>query len=149
MFKSLIIGTALSAAFLAMSGCSFAGPWNQTVVVLSEPDKARVEINGTFVGVTPLNHSVRRNQNLIIKLSKEGYQSVFLDASTVPSILGLFDMLGGITFLCPFFGLLSPAAWKYDPSTFSAVLVKTSDSITLHLNSTDKAGEKVAPLPSK
>jgi len=149
MFKSLVIGTALSAAFLAMSACSFVGPWNQSVTVLSEPDKARVEINGIFVGVTPLDYSLRRNQDLIITLSKEGYHPVFLEAYTRPSAFGMADIAGGFLIGFPFLGLLSPAAWMYDPSTFSAYLSKTDDSVTLHLNTIDKAGEKVAKLPDK
>jgi hypothetical protein len=92
------------------------------VSIVSEPNQARVEINGAYIGETPIEHAVRRNLDLVIKLSKEGYETVFLKAKSVPSTLGIADIIGGSILLLPFLGFISPAAWKYEPSSFGTTL---------------------------
>ena len=115
---------------LTMSSCSLLGSWNETLTITSEPDLARVEINGTYIGETPLKHSIRRNRDFTIKLSKEGHQTVFLEAvKSVPSALGILDIIGGSILLLPFLGFISPAAWRYEQSAFGVSLPPVTGEI--------------------
>ena len=99
--------------------CSTFGSRYQAVRVSSDPSGAEVFVDGGLLGVTPLKARMRRNQDLILEVRKPGYDTGFreLDAGK-PSTLGMLDMIGGCIILIPFFGMLSDAAWDYEPSTF-------------------------------
>lgn len=115
----------ISASWLA--GCSLFGPRLQTVTIYSDPSEAEVIINGERAGKTPLRQQVRRSEDLLIELRRPGYANSFRNAHRTLSTLGIMDVIGGSILLVPFFGLLSAAAWKHEPSTFAVTLEPADD----------------------
>ncbi len=117
--------TTIAATVISMSlatGCSLFGPRLETITVSSEPPGASVVINGMSVGHTPLRHQVRRAEDLLIEVRKAGFHTEYRSAHRTLSTIGIIDVIGGAIILVPFFGLLSSAAWKHEPSTFGVVL---------------------------
>ncbi len=78
--------------------------------------------NGSRIGTTPMQHRVRRSQDLLIEVRASGYQTEFRHPNRTLSPLGILDAAGGAVIFTPFVGLLSSAAWKHEPSTFAFVL---------------------------
>ena len=107
---------------LSLSGCSLFGPRMQTIAVSSDPTGAPVFINSERVGNTPLRHQVRRSDDLLVEVRADGYQYGYRTSSRGLSTVGLVDLLGGSVFLIPLIGLISPAAWQHEPSTFVITL---------------------------
>jgi hypothetical protein len=101
----------LAVVLVMHTACSAFGPRKQTLHIDSSPHGASVSINAAEMGRTPVSIEVRRNQDLLIEVSKLGYESEFLKPRPrMPSTLGILDMIGGVAFLFPFLGLLSDAA---------------------------------------
>lgn len=113
-------------AALVLSSCSTFGSPYQDIRVASDPPGAGVYIDDVRVGVAPGSFPVRRNQSLAVEVRKPGYRSeiLILDGRK-PSTLGLLDMIGGSVILVPFLGLLSDAAWDYNPSAFAVRMSKS------------------------
>lgn len=114
--------TVALLACAVLAGCSLFGPRMQTITVSSEPSGAIVIVNGNRVGSSPLRHQVRRGEDLLVEVRKEGYKAQYRSAHRTLSTLGILDVIGGSILLVPFFGLLSAAAWEHEPSTFGIVL---------------------------
>ena len=104
-------------------GCSLFGPRYQTIGVISDPAGAKVNVAGNTVGITPVNFEVHRGTDLILEIRKTGYQTQYRSASRSLGTLGVLDVVGAF-FLAglPLIGLLSPGAWKHDPSNFGITL---------------------------
>jgi hypothetical protein len=94
----------------------------QTMTVSSDPTGARVFINGTNVGTTPLRHQVHRSEDVLVEVQAPGYQRAYRSSHRTLSAIGIVDLIGGCIILVPFLGLLSPAAWRHEPATFGIVL---------------------------
>lgn len=110
-------------AAVNLMGCSLFGPRMQTVTISSDPPHAIVRVNGSQVGRTPLRTQVRRGEDLLVEVHKDGYETEFRGTSRTLSGLGILDVVGGSVLLIPFLGLISSAAWKHQPSTFGVSLV--------------------------
>jgi hypothetical protein len=115
---------AIAIACAALAGCSFFGPRTQMILVTSDPPGASVFANGLPIGSTPMQHRVRRSQDLLIEVRAPGYQTEFRQPNRTLSALGILDAAGGAVIFIPFVGLLSSAAWKHEPSTFAVVLTQ-------------------------
>jgi hypothetical protein len=102
--------------------CSLFGPRTQTLTVSSEPPGATVLVNGNTVGNTPLRTQVSRKEDLLIEVRKPGFETAFRSGYRGLSTLGIVDAIGAFLILVPIFGLLSPAAWEQEPSTYGVVL---------------------------
>jgi hypothetical protein len=113
--------TALLVA-IASTGCSVFGSNTQMVTISSEPEGARVTVNGQRAGETPLRMRVSRSEDLLVEVRKAGYETAFRSSHRTLSGLGIADVVGGSVWLVPLFGLLSSAAWEHDPSTFAFLL---------------------------
>jgi hypothetical protein len=110
----------------------------QTIGISSDPDRAKVTINGKYVGETPLEHQIRRSEVATILVKKDGYHSVTRSTNKTPSTLGAVDMVGGYFCILPFLGLLSGAAWEQSPSTFVVVLEKEAATTQVALDRPQK-----------
>lgn len=120
--RSGIQKTAVAVTALVMTGCSLFGPRMQTVTVSSDPTGAKVLINGESIGNSPLRHQVHRSDDLLVEVRAPGFQHGYRTSHRGLSTLGLVDLVGGCIILFPFFGLLSPAAWEHEPSSFGITL---------------------------
>lgn len=118
-------GFRIAALFVAaahLSACSLSGPRMQTITVSSDPEGAKVVVNTESVGTTPLRVQVRRGDDLLIEVKKPGYETAYRKSNRTLSGLGLVDLVGGVIILVPLIGLISPAAWEHEPSSFGVEL---------------------------
>lgn len=72
--KKSVIAFSMLSVFLLSSCATIISGSRQTVKISSEPSSATVYINEVEIGKTPIERSLKRNQeyNLVIKL--DGYQ---------------------------------------------------------------------------
>lgn len=113
----------LAALILTQAvACSLFASGNQTLTVASDPSGAKVTINGAYVGTTPCQYSVRRNQEAAILVTKPGYESVTRTSSRSLSTVGILDVIGGCIWLVPFVGLAAPGAWELEPANFTVAM---------------------------
>lgn len=79
LFAMLIAACML----LGTTGCAtFLNSKYQNLAVTSDPSDARVSINGTLVGKTPLVTRVNGTKEQIIEISKEGYATRMVVVTT-------------------------------------------------------------------
>lgn len=126
MKMSIARNTLIIVLVISMTGCSLVGPKTQIFSINSNPTGADVIINSKNVGKTPLQCQVERDEDVIIEIKKPGYLSVFQQSSTRLSKYGVLDIVGGIVWLFPFFGLFSAGAWEQKQTTFNVALDKES-----------------------
>lgn len=113
---------ALIVATVHLAACSLSGPRMQTITISSDPEGAKVLVNTESVGTTPLRVQVRRGDDLLIEVKKPGYETAYRKSSRTLSGVGLVDLVGGAILLVPLIGLISPAAWEHEPSSFGVTL---------------------------
>jgi hypothetical protein len=102
-----------------ISGCaSIVDGSTQLINIQSSPQDAEVSINGTVVGVTPLSIEVKRLENSVLKVSKEGFKPQELTMAT--KLNGTFwgnVVIGGV------FGSTTDkatgASIEYSPNSFN------------------------------
>lgn len=121
MFRKL--AKTLTAALLAfsISGCSLFMPWNQTISINGNPPDANVVVNGNTINA-PGTVRVRRDKNVSIVVTKNGYQPFFMTSGYSLSACGILDIIGGFFWIVPLFGLLAPGAYRLDSDNFSYAL---------------------------
>ncbi|SCY08623.1 PEGA domain-containing protein [Thiohalorhabdus denitrificans] len=85
-------------SMLLLTGCaSIVSGRNEQVSFESEPEGAKVEVDGRTLGRTPLTANLEKDSGQIIKVSKEGYETetMELDTSVNPWFFGNV-ILGGL-----------------------------------------------------
>ena len=127
-FRSLRAGLAAALCLGLVTGCSFFGPRRQLLTVSSDPPGAQVFVNGERVGETPLQHRVRRSQDVLIELRKPGYETAYHTTHRTLSTLGILDAVGAAVILVPIVGLMSGAAWQHDPAVVGIILDRDDDA---------------------
>jgi len=98
MKKNILLTIALVATALLVAGCAtlFKGG-NEKVSFGSTPDKAKVYVNGQYMGDTPVQLNLASKQNYTIEFRKDGYQSkTVLVNSNVGAGWIILDFLGGL-----------------------------------------------------
>ena len=82
--------TTRLAAFFAvalLAGCAtITRGTMDTLVVTSEPPNADVRLSNGLTCRTPCSLSVKRNQNLVVKITRDGYEPV--EATVTPRVAG-------------------------------------------------------------
>lgn len=126
MKNSVLRNTLVVALVISMAGCSLFGSRMQTITIGSDPEGADVIINHERVGQTPLRYQVQRGEDVLVQISKPGYETAFRNTSRNISTLGIIDVVGGVICLLPFVGLFSNAAWEHEPASIGVVLEKKS-----------------------
>lgn len=121
-------GACALLAAIMVSGCSLFGPRTQVISIGSDPEGARVNVNGMPAGETPARMQVSRSEDLLVQVSKAGYETAFRGSHRKLSGLGIADVVGGSVWLVPLLGLLSSAAWEHDPATFAFLLERKSET---------------------
>ncbi len=116
--RAIVVLALCPLLLLYGTACSLFAGSRQNISVNSDPAGAKVVIAGMPVGNTPLQYQIRKNEEAMITVSKEGYDSATGVTSTSLSTLGILDIIGGCIFLLPFFGLLAPGAYEQEPNNF-------------------------------
>jgi len=120
---ALLIGLTLTYS----AGCSFFGSSSQTLSVTSDPEGADVEVNGSYIGQTPLQYQIPTKRSSMIVVRKEGYRTVNRTTSTKLSTLGILDIVGTFFFLVPILGLIAPGAYEQEGANLSVNLPKKTE----------------------
>ncbi|MCL2673299.1 MAG: hypothetical protein FWF01_02810 [Alphaproteobacteria bacterium] len=114
----------LACISTSLTACSFFAGWNDTLnVAASEPD-ANIFINGGFKGKGHVSVSVPSRKDVSIMVTHPGFCPETREIPSVLSTVGVVDVIGGVVWLVPFLGLISPGAWRLDQTSISIPLVK-------------------------
>ncbi|MHC4884233.1 MAG: PEGA domain-containing protein [Planctomycetota bacterium] len=79
MQKRILELGALALLFVALQGCV-----TRELVITSEPSGAKVRINDTYEGTTPMRHRFTHYQVFGIRLEVEGYRPLYAEEHVVP-----------------------------------------------------------------
>jgi hypothetical protein len=129
LFTSLMLVLSISGCATIVDGTS------QPVTINSEPNRAKVFINGVQVGVTPLTIQVKRSKTTVVMAKKDGYEEQQLPLQT--KMNGYFwgnFVSGGV--LGSTIDYASDAMVEYSPNMyfFSLEPIRKSDADTFRLN---------------
>lgn len=129
MKTSLYIFLTIALFSLLFTSCStiFNGD-KSDVRISSNPNDARIFVNGLEIGKTPAVLKLKRGDRHIIEVKKEGYQTLRLETSN--TITGWFwgnIICGGILGIV--IDLATGNAYDVDPSTIVVTLEKSTGMI--------------------
>jgi len=113
-------------ASLLLSGCS------STTMIQSNPSKAKLYIDGAYVGVTPYSYSDTKivGSSMVVKLEIEGYKPL-VSTITRDEEVDIGAVIGGVFFTIPFLWTM-----KYYP-THNYVLMPVQDEQTTESQNID------------
>ncbi|MBN1419927.1 MAG: hypothetical protein JXP34_14195 [Planctomycetes bacterium] len=121
-FRIVLVVCISVSLVVAAPGCSFFVPFTQTITVTaSEPD-AQIVVNGAFVGSGTVQTRARRNTDVAVLVTKQGFRPTTRSIGHSMGAAGILDIIGGCVWLIPFLGLLSPGAWKLDETNMVILL---------------------------
>jgi hypothetical protein len=111
------------AAALLLNGCSmFVNP-NQQISVMSNVPTAQIYVNGELVGQgSGVTASVRRNKNVQIMATADGYYSNTKGIDTHLSTTGILDIIGIFLYIVPVIGLFFPGSRTLDEHNVTIML---------------------------
>ena len=121
----------LLVLMVELSGCSLFVSSRQRITVSSDPSGAEVLVNGENLGGSPATGTIRRDEPATIMVRKKGYETVTRSTSGRLSAWGIVDIIGGVIWLVPFFGLLGAGAWKQEPTNIAVVLPEKETSMVV------------------
>ena len=82
MYRILCALLGVTLALGASSCCTIVSGTSQAVTIRSEPSGAEVTIDGTAAGTTPLTVQLRRRDQHLIEVSKEGAGKAVVTTTT-------------------------------------------------------------------
>ena len=98
-FKSVAVAVVFAIASLACGGCAtITRGTTQALVIESDPPGADVELSNGLRGRTPASFTVKRRENLVVKIRKDGYEPVEATVSSTVGDGGGTAMAGNILF---------------------------------------------------
>jgi len=84
----------------------------------SDP-QAKIYVNNEYKGVGNVDVLVPRNKPVMVRVEKEGCQSISRIIETKLSTTGVLDTIGGWLILLPFIGLAFPGAYELEKSSLT------------------------------
>jgi len=85
------------AVLVITSGCAtITRGTTQALVIESEPPGADVELSNGLRGKTPTSFKVKRNENLVVTIKKEGYETVTANVTSQVAGAGAAGMAGNV-----------------------------------------------------
>ena len=115
LFTSLMLVLTISGCATIVDGTS------QPVTFNSEPNRAKIAINGVPVGVTPLTIQVKRAKNTMIEAKKDGYEPQQISLQTKVNTYFWGNILCG-GFLGSTTDFASDAMVEYSPNMYFITL---------------------------
>ena len=103
--------------------CSIFNGHEQTLRIISTPKDATIYVNDT-PHTSPLEINVPRNDDVRIRVVKDGYYPFETVSRTTLSGYGITDTVSGCFLLLPLIGLASPGAWELTRTDFDVLLVQ-------------------------
>ena len=105
---------SLVLAVSLVAGCSTFRSSKETITVTTNYSDASIYVNGNKVGNGTVSTPVKRNQSAQVMVTKPGYQTAYYYISSNLNTTGILDIIGAVTWLLPFIGVLSPGAKSLD-----------------------------------
>lgn len=138
------IGLALVFT-LNLNGCAtITRGSSDTLVVESDPSGADVKLSNGLTGKTPSSFKLDRKANLVVTITKEGYEKV--DVNVTPQVAGAGSagmagniLLGGLIGAAVDAG--SGAMYDLKPNPVKVNLVKLPDSVKEAVGVTDRLNQ--------
>lgn len=94
VFRLTLVGAALACA-LMQSGCAtVTRGTTEQLMIQSEPSAAQVRLSNGFTGVTPVAFKVPRKGDVIVTVTKEGYEPAEVTVRSQLSGAGTAGFLG-------------------------------------------------------
>ncbi|WP_428898538.1 hypothetical protein Dip518_000738 [Parelusimicrobium proximum] len=109
-----------------LSGCSAFAPRKQDFTVMTNLDDSKIYANGALVGTGTAKMKVKRNEELLIVVTREGYRMQDEKIDTTLSAVGVVDLAGAVAILLPVLGFLFPGAHKLQKSNIFIELEKAA-----------------------
>jgi hypothetical protein len=121
--RQLVAVVVCSALVLAMAGCgTLFGNKNPEVGMGSDPQGAKVYVNGDLVGNTPVKIQLKNDKDYVIEFRKDGFQSKsYVLGKHVGATWIVLDILGGFW---PIIVDLATGGWYELDSTNVKVLLE-------------------------
>ena len=89
----------LASVLLTLSGCAtITRGTKDTLVVESDPAGANVSLSNGLTGKTPTSFKLPRKENLVVTISKEGYETLTVNVNSQVSGAGGAGMAGNVLF---------------------------------------------------
>lgn len=87
----------LTVALCLISGCAtVTRGTTETILVQSEPSGATVRLSNGFTGVTPASFTLSRKGDLVVSVSKEGYETAEIPLKSQIAGAGAAGMAGNV-----------------------------------------------------
>lgn len=97
--KSFALACAIIVSSFAFTGCAtITRGTNQALVIESDPPGAEIELSNGLRGKTPASFTVKRRENLVVKIKKKGYEPVEATVTSTVGDGGGTAMAGNIIF---------------------------------------------------
>lgn len=118
--KKLVLGILLACSFAFGSATIFKGT-EQAITIDSEPEGAKVYIDGQYRGKTPLSISMKKSISThTLKVEKEGYASVTRTLKKSYDPVALANIVWDLSTT----DFLTGAIFEYDPDSYMIKLEK-------------------------
>ena len=106
------------------SGCSMVVPGKQRFSVTASQPDAKIYVNGEYMGQGNIQTRVKRNNDVSVLVTKEGYIPVSRSIGTDFSITGILDIVFGYILLVPLIGLFFPGCRQLEQTNVAVTLEK-------------------------
>lgn len=107
---------------MLLCGCSIFNSHEQTIRINSTPRDATAYINGKAHSC-PVELSVPRDEDISIRVEKDGYYPYETVARKTLSGYGITDAVSAGFLLIPAIGLATPGAWELTKTDFDVLLI--------------------------
>jgi hypothetical protein len=116
-FRFLVAGIIAIPLVLQQIGCSFLiGEDTQMVNISSNEPDAKFFINGDPYDENPLQVELTKDKSYTVRAELPDGTSRTKTIGRTISTVGIADIVGGVFFLVPFIGILSPGFWEFRDS---------------------------------
>lgn len=123
MKKTLSLVVCLAMLF-NLAGCSSFRSSTQTMSVTTDQPDAQIYVNGSMVGTGTASAVVKRNENVQLMVKKDGYVTIQRSIGNSMNTTGVLDIVGGVLFLIPLFGLLAAGSHSLDQTNVNVMMIK-------------------------
>jgi len=95
--RRTVVLLALAISSVALSGCAtITRGTHEALVIESEPSGAQVRLSNGFTGTTPTSFKISRKGDLTATISREGYETVYVNVTTQVAGAGAAGMAGNV-----------------------------------------------------
>lgn len=101
-------------AALQVSSCSLFVSSMQPVAITASDPTAQIYVDGSPVGTGTVTQDLKRNRGHSIMAKTSDNRAGTAIVGTKISTTGILDIVGGVLWVVPFVGLLSPGFWSLD-----------------------------------